>query len=157
MVDHTHPPMAWTLATLHRIVHLGSVRESGEDGADFLCGLSNTALCNLLVLLEQNARTLCKDTLARFLGNVKGLESVKRDEWCVFLIQRLYRGHVCSTDEQQSVGRQEEQSRPEVLDTETLDTEAGGREEDWESSDSEDSSILPSPGSDVKAGACSMQ
>lgn len=153
------PLATWTLTTLHQIVHLGGARERGKDGADFLYGLSSMALCNLLVLLELNARTLCKDTLARFLGNVQRLDSVKNDEWCAFLIQRLYEGHVGVADKQQSVGQQGQQSRQKgdqfawALDTEPIAKtgEEEEEEEDWESSDSEESSILPS---DDQAGAC---
>lgn len=166
MVDLSDSPMAWTLCTLQRIVYLGSVR-GGRGGDEFLSDLSSRALCNLLVLLKLNARTLCKDMLRHFLGNIEELVTVKRDEWCMFLIQHL-RGHVDIT----SIGPQQQEAEKllawvavsntktldtealdtDALDTETLDTETLDTETEKEEEETAVTSVIPSPSSDSKAG-----
>ena len=90
----SQPPIAmhWTAHTLQRIVSIGSL----EEGSTLLSGLSSTAMCNLLVLLEQNIRILPKDTLGKFIENIEQLGFVCEDEWCRFLILRLKR-HIHGT------------------------------------------------------------
>jgi hypothetical protein len=155
MVEQREPPMGWTLATLQRVMYLGSVR--GGSGKGFLSNLSSIALCNLLVLLELNTKTLCEDVLGPFLRNVEELGSVKRDEWCKFLIRRLRERTNVSAQESCDPRVEGKDllawAEEDALDAVTVGTETG---EENDSNDSSSlSSPLPLPDSANKPGASS--
>lgn len=149
-----HAPTAWRLAVLQRVVHLGSAEDSY-----LLTTLSSTALCNLLVLLEMNAATLCEESLAQFLRNVEGLPFVKKEEWCWFLVQRV-RERAGIAHHQHFVPQEQDAEQVQRLlswgeDSDMETTEEEGEERlavgaTAESDGSNHPSAPPSPG---KAGA----
>ena len=139
------------------------------DGlAKLMSGLSTTALCNLLVLLELNVKSLPHDTLGRFVRNVEELSCTKKEEWCGFLVQRLKR-HVCTDAADTAADEQPlllEQSCDSVSSVELSCDEAecvssvAMRDVEEPSSPQAEltdpkelgSPFLPAPKSDVKAG-----
>lgn len=131
---------------------MGSLSESL---AEPLSGLSMTALCNLLVLLELNAKALPQDTLGQFIRNIEELSCTKKEEWCGFLVQRLKRHvHIDTADDQpllleQSCDEAECASSVEMRDVEEPSPQA----EPTDPKGLVGNLFLPSPKTDGKAGA----
>ena len=79
-----------TMSTLQKLVGIIATSESSLSNFS-LSSLSSTALCNFLMLIEQNIQFFQSNHLSAFVKVIETYSAGSNDGWCTFLIGHLKR------------------------------------------------------------------